>query len=520
MAVPEEIRSVERPKNTVVVDNGGTGAKRYAVRERGCIKYVRNGNPQPSNGKTIGYIVNGVFVPARDKIAKNGPEALSYGAAAFAYSVSKDILKNLLDVFCINEAHSIIAAATLKVIKPSVSSSRMKSTHERCFTSIYYPNAALSQNSILSLYKRLGQDGPKRREFYDLRVKAVCEEHHIAVDGTLKQNTSIVNDLSSFSYKSRVKGVKDISILYAYDIEKKEPLCAQVFPGNSIDASSYASFIRDNGIKKGILIDDKGFPPSKIRKELESNPELHYLTPIKRNDKRIATFSMLNYEGVLDGVEGNISYKKCKIKEGMYLYAYRDSKKASGEERAYIEKAKSNQDYNHTDYVDASKKFGVIVFESDLDISPRDAYLWYGERWLLELAFKRYKSDEGLTATRVQGDYSVIGSEFVNCIATLITCRMVKIATDTGLLKEDSFGDILDDLSSCWRMANAPTSANSDDKYWVHTLDIVFDKLEKLGLSIPAPKTEKKRKGRPRKERPVEDKPKRPRGRPRKNPLP
>ena len=40
-------------------------------------------------------------------------------------------------------------------------------------------------------------------------------------------------------------------MLYAYDIEAMEPICAEVFPGNSIDASSYAAFIRDNDIRRG-----------------------------------------------------------------------------------------------------------------------------------------------------------------------------------------------------------------------------------------------------------------------------
>ena len=34
MAVPEEIRAVERPVNTIVEDRGKDGPFRYAVRER------------------------------------------------------------------------------------------------------------------------------------------------------------------------------------------------------------------------------------------------------------------------------------------------------------------------------------------------------------------------------------------------------------------------------------------------------------------------------------------------------
>lgn len=77
----------------------------------------------------------------------------------------------------------------------------------------------------------------------------------------------------------------------------------------------------------------------------------------------------------------------------------------------------------------------------------------------------------------------------------------------------------MDDLSSAWRMVDAPDSPRSDDGYWVHTLKYVFEELEALGLSTPEPKPEPHKRGRPRKN-PETNKPKRPRGRPRKNTLP
>lgn len=45
MGVPEEIRRVPRPSNTVVVDNGTEGVKRYAVRARSGVRYVPGGIP-------------------------------------------------------------------------------------------------------------------------------------------------------------------------------------------------------------------------------------------------------------------------------------------------------------------------------------------------------------------------------------------------------------------------------------------------------------------------------------------
>ena len=519
MAVPLEIRQVERPKNTIVEDNGRDGPNRYAVRERASIKYVAGGNPQPRNGKVIGHIINYQFVPKRKKIADSGPDMLSYGSSALVKSVTQDIMSDLLAVYPSKEVYAIMSIATLRVIKPGITGMRMSTHYNRTFVSIDYPGAALSQNSVSKLYQKLGQDGEKRQQFYKLRMASVMEDHHIAIDGMLKQDNSDVNDLSAFSYKSRIKGCREVSVLYAYDIELMEPVCAEVFPGNSIDASSYPAFIRDNDIQKGIIVADKGFPPSAIRKELKDRPNLHFLTPIKRNDKRIKNNDALVWDGVIEGIGEHVLYSKRAIKGGHFLYSFKDTRKSSGEESAFLARAEKNKNFDVAKYEKKRSTFGVIVLESDLDMPPETVYQCYDDRWLLELVFNRYKSDECLDKTDVQGDFSVIGSEFINFISTVATCRIIRKAREVGLLKAMSYGDLMDDLSSAWRKTNAPKDPSSDDGYWVHTLVYVFEELEALGLSKPKPKPEAKKRGRPRKN-PEVGKPKRPRGRPRKHPLP
>jgi hypothetical protein len=368
------------------------------------------------------------------------------------------------------------------------------------------------------LLQKIGQDGCKRKQFYQRRADAVVADHHIAIDGTLKQDTSRVNDLSAFSYKARVKGCREVSLLYAYDIEAMEPVCAEIFPGNCIDASAYVSFIRDNDIRKGIIVADKGFPPKKIESELLKRPDLHFLTPIKRNDVRINNNEMLAYDGVLEGIGEHVLYKKCSIKGGRFLYAFKNALKAATEEAIYLSKSEKSKPFNHDEYAKKKELFGVIVFESDQDLLPKTAYLCYEDRWLLELVFHRYKSDECLDKTNVQGDFSVIGSEFINFISTVATCRIIRKARFAGLLNDMSYGELMDDLSSAWRMVGAPIPPQSGDGYWVHTLNTVFQELEALGLSIPIPKPETKKRGRPKIYTEL-NKSKRKRGRPRKNPV-
>ncbi len=501
MAVPASIRKVPRPVNTIVIDNGKDGPNRYAVRERSGTKYVPGGNPQPRNGKVIGHIVDGKYVPNKTVTAETGADMLSYGSSAFVHSVSGDLLDELLQVYPAKDAFTIMAIASLKVIKPRITANRMRTHYERTFISRFYPGLALSPNTICTFFQKLGQDGDKRRQFYQARAHAVMDDHHVAIDGTLKQDTSIVNDLSAFSRKARVKGCRDVSVLYAYDIEDMEPICAEVFPGNSIDASSYAAFIRDNDIRQGIIVSDKGFPPKQIQKELDERPGLHFLTPIKRNDTRISNNDMLSFEGVLEGVGDHVVYKKCCIKGGRYLYAYKSAKKAHAEESAYLARREKKEDFDPVKYSNKSEVFGTIIFESDQDLDPKTAYICYEDRWMLELVFNRYKSDECLDQTNVQGDFSLIGVEFINFISTVVTCRLLRKAQKSGLLDGMSYGELMEDLSEAWRKVNAPAEPSTGDEGWVHTLKSIFEELEALGLSKPISQPPKKRRGRPPKNR-------------------
>ena len=94
---------------------------------------------------------------------------------------------------------------------------------------------------------------------------------------------------------------------------------------------------------------------------------------------------------------------------------------------------------------------------------------------------------------------------------------MTKKADEAGLLDTMSYGELMEDLSSAWRSIKGESEKPKDnDRHWVHTLPSVMDELVKLGLATSS--KEKKSPGRPRKEKPVSDEPKRKRGRPRKNP--
>lgn len=525
MGVPVEIRQVARPRNTVVVDTGSNGPNRYAVRERGKSICKPHKNPAPRNGRTIGHIINLTFVPVVDepRLAPDGPQWLSYGSCAFVYSVSRDIESDLLAIFSPNDAMRIMAVAMLKIVHPGVCNGRLQQQYNRTFARCYYPGIALAKNTVSTFLKKLGQDGTKRRAFYQRRLDSVEQSHHIAIDGTLKQDTSRVNSLSQFSRKARVKGCRDISILYAYDIEAMEPLCAHVYAGDIIDARACRSFIVDNNITKGVILTDKGFPPKEIAEELKNRPALHFLTPIKRSDSRIRQFNMLSFEGIVTGLKKRVQYKKKQIGDSHYLYSFRDTSRAHIEENTFLDRAVEHG-YDADRYEAKAPNFGTIVFESDQDLTPEAIWHCYEDRWLLELVFDRYKNDEQLGQSRVQAEESIIGEEFINFVSTILTCRILKKADKAGVLDKMTYGELMEHLEESARRIKVqefdPTKRpSSTDDLWVNVTKETLAILETLGLSEPEPKLAPRKRGRPRVDRGPKPEfvgPKRPRGRPRK----
>ena len=89
------------------------------------------------------------------------------------------------------------------------------------------------------------------------RVQSVNIQHHIAIDGTLKSNECVVNTFSDFSKKALKKNTKDISLVYAYEIETGEPVCCMAYPGNATDISVFSDFVESNDLSRGAIVADK-----------------------------------------------------------------------------------------------------------------------------------------------------------------------------------------------------------------------------------------------------------------------
>ena len=387
MAVPKEIRDVERPINSIVKQIGDKWA---VIKRIGCER--RNGKNYPINGPVVGHIVDGVFVPKVD------PEleitSKSYGDYMLAKSVSLDLLDELKQVYSEQVAFMLYVIALLRSVNPDLKDSMIEKTYKESFVSNEYPFLNLNKNQVSEFIRNIGRDYRKVLMYIQNRVEKIDENNKIAIDGMLKNNNSRINSLNEFSYKSRIKNSKNISILVAFNITTKDVICSLPYSGNCVDITSFPDFLEKTNIKKGIIIGDKGLNSG------TGVENIGYIFPVKRSLK------ILNEIGIYDMRE-----------------------KLNNKDRDALEKRR--------------KSFGTIVYVSDQDLTCEEAYNLYRQRWEIELVNDFYKNTLELDTVREHDDYSVYGSEFINMLTLIIGYRIKNKFEDNGLFEKHTYGELM-----------------------------------------------------------------------------
>lgn len=504
MAIPEEIRKVPRPKNTIVVENKNGKRYRYSVIERIGCEY-RNGKNIPINGKTIGHIIDNTYVPKNPKLSERPISLKKWAGYELCATVGESLIQELREVYDVKDADKIFTIALTRVINRDCPDYMIQHHYEESWLSELYPGVSLSKNVISKFLKSIGNDYAGITTFMTNRVSKVEKDQHIAIDGMLKSYTSDDNSLSQYSRKARIKGCQDISVVFAYNIETCEPICSKVFAGNIVDSTAYDSFLKDNGIEKGLILTDKGFPPKKVREYFAEKEDLRFLTPLKRDDKRIEENDLYSYSGVINDADKDVQYKKVKVDDKTIFYSFYNRKLAAKEEHDFFERNK-DKEYDSSEWKKAKERFGTIVFESNYDTSCEVIYKAYNERWLVEEFFRAYKHITEFTDGREHSDAAIIGSEFVNFISSVITSKLINVFDKTELLKEYTYREIMEFLNSAYKYKTSEKSGWKTAALTAKNTSV----LERLGLADPATKSpaakseneaggvEKKKRGRPK----------------------
>lgn len=442
MAIPKEILMVERPKNTVVKYVSGF----YYVVKRTSV--YKEGRRVPKDLGVVGKIIDGKFVEKENVVLKNEKEIdiKSYGEIALYDKVSKPILEELKECYDDETSLKLYVIALLRATSNSLANRDLKHEYENSFLSVMYPKIALSESLIPTFLEDIGKAYLRIEGFMRNRVlKSIGDT--VLVDGTLKNYNSKQSMFSDWSRKGRIKGSKDFSLLYSYDITTKEPIASKPYTGNMLDSTAFIDFIEKTDSKDNLFILDKGFWNEKDIKAIKNKANCKYIIPIKNNSKIIDKYNMLNQLSLINNYQDDVLlHNKVKVEDKIY-YIFKSKNDSIAQENAYLEKAKKDGTFDYEKYQKKQNEFGIIIFESNYDTKPLDIYLAYQERWNIEIMFKFYKNILDIESSNVKDDYRLYATEFINYLSLIMACKVRKELEKTNLLEKYSYKQIMRYLS-------------------------------------------------------------------------
>ena len=446
MGVPEDVRRVPRPTGTVVMDSK-SGV--YSVREKLYMDPYQDESGKwhrPSrNGRVVGHIIDGRYVPKEEDggVSVGRVDIKSWGEYELCDRLNRDILTDLLAHYNEEDATRLYVMAVLRAMNRNLSDRLMQRAYEESFLTEMYPGVNLRRTSVSTFLRNVGRTASRMTAFMRGRVRCVIDKEHLIIDGTLKQDHSRVNSMSAVSRKTRFLRYKQVMIMYAYNLESREPVCMKTYPGNVVDARAVDDFLEVFQITKGIIVADKGFSPEAVSSVTSRHEDLHYILPLKRNDSAIGKLSLDVADRVLKDVRG-VAYTKVESsRDGVpvWYYAFRDPMIAAEEEVLYLTNGLDCADFDPEEL--ETKRFGMIFFESDCDLDPGTVYFTYEDRWTIELMFRFEKDILEMDDTREHSEYTLMASNFVDYLAALMSSRILAFFVRNGLLERATYGDVL-----------------------------------------------------------------------------
>jgi len=449
MPIPKDILAVERPKNTVVKMRLG----RYLVIKR-TSKRV-NGKAKPVDLGTIGEIIDGKYVEIRavPKKRQKQIDIKDYGEFALCNKAAGDLLQQLAAVFDIKTAKQLYVIALLRACDKDIKNRDLQFAYETSFASEVYPGVPLSENTVSKLLLQVGMEYRYIREFMQKRIAAMAGKD-LVIDGMLKDCNRTTDSFSEWSRKGAKKGSMDVNLLYAFDMESQEPVAVKPYPGNMLDMTAVQDFIAEFPVSSGLLVMDKGFSSEANISRLKEINGLSFIVPLKQSARKVKDNGLLEpFASVLDGYqEATILYKKVKVNDSCFLYAFRDPRCAYEQQVGYISFGKKKGTYSEDKFLSKLDQFGLIVFESKSDLDPLEVYRAYAGRWEIEVMFNLYKNLIDLDTVNVQGDYRLYATEFINYLSVIIDSRVKMLLASNPVASKYSFRQVFRYLSKIKRV--------------------------------------------------------------------
>ncbi|MBU0765388.1 MAG: transposase, partial [Bacteroidetes bacterium] len=259
--------------------------------------------------------------------------------------------------------------------------------------------------------------------------------------------------LARKGYNNTMTFDRQFNLMYIYSADSRMPVYYRLLPGNIKEVKAFKNCLLEAGLRKAIVIADKGFYSQKNIDLLEEE-KLKYIIPLKRDN------TLINYKDLAENTfkqknsyfehEGRVIwYRRYKTNNKQNLYLYLDESLRLKEEHDYIRRVSSiPESYSMEVYHQKRNVFGTIALMANLKKSKEiDVYQAYKSRMFIEVMFDGMKNVMEADHTYMQDEQTLQGWMFVNHIVLQWYQSLYIEFKQKSLLKKYSVNDYINILT-------------------------------------------------------------------------
>ena len=346
----------------------------------------------------------------------------SYGAYEMLEQLSSDLSDELKKFFpdCFREIRSF---ALLRLVEQATPK-QIHLLFEQSGLSDECADIATSEASVRKFILKLGTLEPQMQTFMRSQMP---KDGTVMFDGT-SFFTRMDDSLSAKGYNPKRSLNPQVRLLYVFGTPVHKPLFYRVLQGSVVDKTAFIDTFKASGCTDCIVLADKGFYSKPNISVLQnSGLNIKFIFPLQSNTKLVPASFYENldnskFDGVFTFNKRTIFFKKFKVgNDGNFVYTYLDESRRCDDMTHFVEKAENNYDEEQFSPMDVTKQHqqGYFSFISNLDISPKEIYLKYKQRWDIEECFDYLKNAVSTNPMYAHNNEYLSGLAFLNHISLL-----------------------------------------------------------------------------------------------------
>lgn len=412
----------------------------------------KKGRARKVTEKYLGKITpEGIVKPKQERIIEglNNITVKEFGASSFINSITSNIIELLKENYpalwkeiFVFSAMRLFHSSPLKNVSPYYNSSHLSDV---------FPDAKVSPKSLSELLFSVGKERGKMVNFMKNFVEG---SEFLVIDLThiFSLSENIIS--ATTGHNSEEDYTPQINLVLLYSLDKLQPSFFRLVPGSIRDVSVIPVSLKEAGVKKAVIIGDKGFFSDDNIKFLETE-ELDYILPLKRNS------SLIDYSPIQSGdkksFDGHFLFEKRVIwyyereKNNRRIIVFLDEKLKAEEEKdfiTHIDNGKKPMD----DYFDRQFNIGTIAVVAKTSFNADEIFEHLKARVEIESLFDTFKNLLHADRSYMRDEAHLQGWMFVNFVSLLLYYKIYELLINKDLLANCSPKDVILHLSRIYKL--------------------------------------------------------------------